>query len=188
MKKDPRVQRTREQLHQALLVLIAEKGYDAVTVQDVLDRAEVARSSFYAHFRDKEDLLFAGFADVSASESENLFVSARPDHADYPDLGFPLFRHVQQYRQVAGILLGSPSGSPVVEHLRNVLVVQVREWLSLPGSLKPGAVPTDLVVHYLVNALLGMVIWWVNHDFPYSAENMGTAYKRLAMTGLAQAD
>jgi hypothetical protein len=62
---DRRVRRTRER--SALLSLIQEKGYDRIKVQDILDRADVGRSTFYAHYRDKDDLLQSGFEDVRAA-------------------------------------------------------------------------------------------------------------------------
>src|SRR6202012_5392571 len=64
---DRRVRRTRDLLHRALLDLIAEKGYPHITVQDILDRADVGRSTFYTHYRDKEDLLRSGIADFNAA-------------------------------------------------------------------------------------------------------------------------
>src|SRR2546430_13862143 len=58
-KVDRRIRRTRDRLGDALLELVKEKGFDAVTVQEVLDRAQVGRSTFYAHYRDKDDLFFS---------------------------------------------------------------------------------------------------------------------------------
>lgn len=58
---DRRVRRTRKLLHSAFLELVIEKGYDKITIQDILDRADVGRSTFYVHFRDKEALLTASF-------------------------------------------------------------------------------------------------------------------------------
>src|SRR6266511_3052594 len=62
--QDRRVRRTRRTLHEALIALILERGYERVTVQDILDRADVGRSTFYAHYRDKEALLLTSFDDV----------------------------------------------------------------------------------------------------------------------------
>ena len=61
---DRRVQRTRQLLNRALMELIVEKGYDSVTVQDIIDRANLGRSTFYAHYQDKDDLLFSGIDEV----------------------------------------------------------------------------------------------------------------------------
>src|SRR5215467_5251306 len=57
---DRRIQRTRDVLHQALISLMIEKGYEVITVQDIIDRANVGRSTFYAHYVSKQDLLRAG--------------------------------------------------------------------------------------------------------------------------------
>ena len=61
---DRRIQRTRKVLHEALVQLIFEKGNDKVTVQAVLDRANVGRSTFYAHYQDLEDLFLSGFENL----------------------------------------------------------------------------------------------------------------------------
>ena len=57
---DRRVRRTQKSLHQALIALLLEKNYDTITVQEVLDRADVGRSTFYAHFQSKDELLMSG--------------------------------------------------------------------------------------------------------------------------------
>ena len=67
---DRRVQRTHHLLNHALLSLIQEKGFEALTVQDIIDRANVGRSTFYAHFADKEDLFLQGFESLSAELKE----------------------------------------------------------------------------------------------------------------------
>ncbi|MEJ2354006.1 MAG: TetR/AcrR family transcriptional regulator, partial [Anaerolineales bacterium] len=61
---DRRVQRTRQLLNDALMSLIVEKGYDSITVQNIIDRANLGRSTFYAHYQDKDDLLLSGIEDV----------------------------------------------------------------------------------------------------------------------------
>jgi AcrR family transcriptional regulator len=65
-KKDRRVQRTNQLLRAALVSLIQEKGYENITVQNIIDRANVGRATFYAHFENKEHLLVSGFEDLRA--------------------------------------------------------------------------------------------------------------------------
>ncbi|MCK4727276.1 MAG: TetR/AcrR family transcriptional regulator, partial [Anaerolineales bacterium] len=62
---DRRVQRTRQLLRDALVSLILEKGYQKITIQDIIDRANVGRSTFYSHYRDKDDLLLSGFDELA---------------------------------------------------------------------------------------------------------------------------
>src|SRR6478752_8408264 len=87
---DRRVARSRRALKEALTDLILERGYEAVTVQDVIDRADVGRSTFYAHYMDKDDLLMAILADL-----EMPGLDPTTWKADEPAFGWTLalFRH-----------------------------------------------------------------------------------------------
>ena len=67
---DRRIQRTRQLLHGSLMVLIQEKGFEALSVQDIIDRANVGRATFYAHFDSKEDLLASGIENLRESLKE----------------------------------------------------------------------------------------------------------------------
>ncbi len=63
-KSDRRVSRTRRSLREALMSLILEKGYDAVTIEDITTRADTGRTTFYLHYRDKEELLLESINEV----------------------------------------------------------------------------------------------------------------------------
>src|SRR5512147_2280747 len=64
-KIDRRIQRTRQSLRTALLALIKEKGYDAISIEDITERANVGRATFYLHYKDKEDLLLEEFSEMA---------------------------------------------------------------------------------------------------------------------------
>jgi AcrR family transcriptional regulator len=93
-KDDRRSRRTRELLHQALFTLMREKHYDSITVQDIIDRANVGRSTFYAHFVDKDDLA------VNSLEQVLDALSQRPDPGEDGNRGIistvALLQHVQE--------------------------------------------------------------------------------------------
>src|SRR5215813_12304001 len=93
-KQDRRRERTRHLLSEALVELIREKGYSAITVSDIIERANVGRSTFYAHFRDKDDLFAREMARVIDVLGQNV-MHASQSHSEnflFPSLG--LFRHV----------------------------------------------------------------------------------------------
>jgi AcrR family transcriptional regulator len=98
-KMDRRIQRTRQLLQDALLALILEKGFEAVTVQDVIDRANVGRSTFYAHFQDKEDLLLSGFEHLR-TEFEKYLLSESGTRDSPWALSFSMLQHAQSQRQL----------------------------------------------------------------------------------------
>src|SRR5690242_18084253 len=92
---DRRVERTRQSLQNALSELILEKGYEHVTVQDVIDRANVGRSTFYAHFEDKEQLLLSGFEPLRAEFED--FLSGQSITQETPwALSLAIFQQVQK--------------------------------------------------------------------------------------------
>lgn len=176
--EDRRVRRTRELLEEALVALILEKGYETVTVQDVLDKADVGRSTFYAHYRNKDELLLGAFDEMRAS----LEAHARGNGEDF-SLG--LFRHAQSYRRLYRSMVGKRSGNLFLDRLREHLSEHARERIG-PGS-PDAAVPLDVAVEYLVSSLLGLLIWWLDHDLPYSPEKMNEMFEELTTPGLRAA-
>src|SRR5690349_21251623 len=86
---DRRVQRTRRLLHEALLSLIHEKRYEVITVQEILDRADIGRSTFYMHFKDKDELLFSGLENVNILV-KSAQAATSPDSPSERIIGFSL--------------------------------------------------------------------------------------------------
>src|SRR5688572_21995012 len=95
---DRRVQKTRKLLQDALVELVAEKGYEAVTIREILDRANVGRSTFYAHFQDKDQLLHSILEGLQAlfEEHHKRLLSAAPQAGspDNTDLTLSLFQFI----------------------------------------------------------------------------------------------
>ena len=186
MKPDRRIERTRRLIRDALYALIIEKGYDAITVQQIIDRANVARSSFYAHFRDKDDLLFYGFsADVDTTLSGRLFETTAAAGA-YPDFGRALFTSALAHKTMVRSLFSMDANSLTTKHLRNLLVVQIREWLQQHCDASRQRRDIELTVQYLSNALIGVLIWWVHNDFPCSIDEVNDSFNAMTRNGLNQ--
>src|SRR5713101_5995826 len=121
---DRRVQRTRRLLHKALMSLILEKKYESVTVQEILDRADVGRSTFYMHFQDKDELLFSGFQYLqSFLESVQETSVTLPGKSYESIIGFSLamFEHAHEYRRINRALLGSNAEAVVRRRIHSVL-------------------------------------------------------------------
>jgi AcrR family transcriptional regulator len=189
---DRRVRRTRRLLREALLALILEKGYDRVTVQDVLDRADVGRATFYAHFRDKDDLLLSSSEELRESLRQHLAAAARGDgdrSGEGLEVARGLFEHAAGHRRLNRALVGRRAGAVVLKHAREQLATLLREHLEevvTSRRLTP-TVPLEVTVQYLASALLGMLTWWLDNDTPYSAEQMGRMFLRLTRPAVAAA-
>jgi AcrR family transcriptional regulator len=186
-KTDRRVRRTRELLRRALLSLIQEQGYERITVQDILDRADVGRSTFYAHYRDKDDLLLSGFEDIRlalAAEREAAETAAGATSEFLQPL-LAVFRHVEGHRHFWQPLARKGGADVVVRILRDNVTDLVREHFrsQFPG-LKRNQPQLEAAVQFAAGACMGLLLWWLDNDIPYSAEELYSSFRRLTTQGV----
>lgn len=181
---DRRVNKTRKALKHALTDLILEKGYEAVTVQDVIDRADVGRSTFYAHFIDKDDLLMAIFADLEEPGPD--IARWKPDD---PAFGWTLelFRHFGSGKRLFKAVAGSQSGALARRETTQWLEKLAHAELSrLKSARKLDPFRLQTVVSFLVGTFIGFMDWWVreeNERLP--AETVDHAFRSLVLPGVA---
>ena len=185
---DRRVRRTRQLLRGALLSLIQEKGYERITVQDILERADVGRSTFYAHYRDKDDLLLSGFDDIRAAlAAEQEVVAERaPRRGEFLEPLRVVFRHVDRYRYLGPPLARKGGGGDVVIRVLEDHVAElVREHLraSFPGLDDRGA-DAEAAVRFVMGACMGLLTWWIQGAAPYSEDQIFTVFRRMATQGV----
>jgi AcrR family transcriptional regulator len=172
MTDDRRIRRTRRLLHDAFTNLVLEKGYDRLTVQDILDRADVGRSTFYAHFRDKEALLMSCFDELRAGLE------------DLPDPATAIFHHAHRHRRVYQALCGKKGGSIVHRHLNRLIGDAVRRRLEPKLAAAGSDLPAEVVAEYYASATLGLLMWWVERDFHGGPARMAAMQQRLIAPGL----
>ena len=181
---DRRVRRTRHALSTALIELVLQKRYDAITIQDLLDRAGVGRSTFYAHYRGKDDLLFRSFEGL-------LDLLDRAMERDDPQRFRvapvrELFHHVGGFRSFHRRLAQARR----LDLVYGVGVGHVSKSIARRLSLRPSsagtAAPLPVVAQALAGTLFAMLRWWVDHDAPYSPERMDELYHALVLRGVEQ--
>jgi len=171
--------------------LILEKKYESITVQEILDRADVGRSTFYMHFQDKDELLFSGFQYLqSFLESVQEASATVPGKSYERIIGFSLamFEHAHEYRRVNRALLGSDAEAVVRRRIHSVLAKIVWRELKLElHSRKRGNAPIspDLLSHFLVSAYISVLTWWLNSKNPVSPKDINVAYRHLVLPCLA---
>lgn len=207
---DRRVQKTRKLLQDALIELVADKGYESVTIQEILDKANVGRSTFYAHFQDKDQLLHSIldrldelFEQHNKRLSDALKNSENADNTDLT-LGLSptisLFEFVRQNHRFFKAMLGNrgygifakPVYDYVFAHVHGIFTKPVHadvfahlhgpfEMLRLPERY--GSLESEIAAHYFVSALMGVLVWWVEKDMPCTAEEIDRLFRELAMPG-----
>ncbi|GAA3240691.1 TetR/AcrR family transcriptional regulator [Nonomuraea helvata] len=182
---DRRVRRTRELLRRALVELILEKGYDRITVQDIIDRADIGRSTFYAHYTDKDDLLLSNLEELASAFEEHMerHFASRAE----PNPVLAAFQHADRQRDLYKALAGK-RGAEVMRaglhsRIKEAMTRQIPEFLPHRDS----AVPVDVAMEFLLTSLLGLLVWWLDNDVPYTAEEMADMYMRLIGPGVQAA-
>jgi AcrR family transcriptional regulator len=183
---DRRVRRTRRNLTEALIGLILERGYDAITVQDILDRADIGRSTFYAHFRDKEALLLSCFDDLREDMRRDL--DAMTPGVEPRDSGQPsivVFTHAYRHRRVYRALCGRRGGNIVYGHLHTLIAAALRAHLAPRLAASGSSIPADAIAEFYTSGLLGILSWWVNQGFPDGPVRVAQMYGAMADPGMA---
>ncbi|HSN15230.1 MAG TPA: TetR/AcrR family transcriptional regulator [Anaeromyxobacteraceae bacterium] len=180
---DRRVQRTQAALRDALVTLIAERGWDGFSVQDVCDRANVGRSTFYTHFADKEELIGGAFEELKRFLRSQ--VGSVGDGPPRP-LAFSrgLVDHAWEQRRLFVAVVGKRSGHLVQRKFRDAVLALVREDLdaALPAGPKRGAAAA-----FLGGALLELLTWWLEAKSPLPPETVDGLFHELAAPVLAVA-
>src|SRR5215207_8010288 len=162
---DRRIERTRQLLQNALSELILEKGYEKVTVQDVIDRANVGRSTFYAHFEDKEQLLLSGFEPLRAEFEE--FLEGRTYDNESPwALSLSMFQRVQKQQ----------GGYITLTHIQKFLYGYLLDHLRLALPNRNKNIPPELLAHYVASSFIALMTWWIDNNYPCPAEKMSELF------------
>ncbi len=183
--EDRRVQRTQQLLRTALFGLIQEKGFEKVSVQDIIDRANVGRATFYAHFDNKEDLLLSGF-DAFRESLRQRQREARSSPTTLDEQAFAFSRdmiaHVDEYRHLLKAMAGKRSGAAVQNVFRKLVVDLVRDDLkAMVARNESRRAVNDAVVEFIAGGLIGLLAWWLESRDRPSVEEMNALFRRLAI-------
>lgn len=184
---DPRTQRTRQSLQEALFQLIIEQGYESITIADITERARLGRTTFYLHYRDKYELLH----ESSKELIHRMALDVEPDGEETiscAEHSVYIFQHVERNQSVYQALLREQGPANVRDLMKSYFIdlcqrVILRDLLSR-GILSP--LSGELISAYAAGALFGLISWWLTHQFSPSAEEMGAFLWQLtekAVTG-----
>ncbi|MEV1169094.1 TetR/AcrR family transcriptional regulator [Nonomuraea sp. NPDC049784] len=180
MSGDRRVRRTRRIVQEALVALILEKGFDAVTVTDIIDRADVGRSTFYSHFADKQEVLFSNLDELA-------FLRPAPDTRSGELFAFslPMFEHVHEQRRLVRALLGRRGGGQVHARGEQLLAAVVRNELVAAGARASASL--DLLVVCVVGAFMGLLRAWVDGETTATPAELDAAFRAAVEPGVRAA-
>jgi AcrR family transcriptional regulator len=186
---DRRALRTKTALHGALLRLVLECDYDEISVGDIADAADVGRSTFYAHFTDKDDLLRGGLGHLrDLLFAEHASAGAGEDDPASRILGFSRFMtaHLKERHQLYRALMRGRAGPIVIDRIRELLSELVRAELASRETTFGSRTPTpEIAVRFVVGAYMSVVTWWLDRGAREPPDAIDRAFRELALGGLA---
>ena len=184
---DRRVERTRGLLRGALASLIHEKPYDRIVVKEVLARANVGRSTFYAHFRDKDELLHSGIAEILRASAPATTAARSNPHDRILWFSEPIFEHIEGHLNAPAARAKAKGQAIVHEHLERVLVELIVTGLKQVDRrhlTNERGIPLDLLAAYVASTFVLVLDWWVESKDRLSASEVNKLFRALVVPTL----
>ncbi len=178
---DRRIQRTRPLLQEALFHLIIERGYERITIADITERANLGRTTFYLHYRDKEDLLQESIKALLHDLHLDVEL-ATEEPCTYHMVSIRIFQHVARRQQLYQAMLKEAGPTRALEDVMRTYFTELCQRFLQGDRLKlgnPSVVSSEIIAVHAAGSLLGLLSWWLNHEVFLSAEDMGTIYCQL---------
>lgn len=182
LKHDRRSQRTHRLLAGALIALLAERRYSELTIQDILDRADIGRTTFYHHYWDKDDLL--------ASEMERVIdvllrqTNPEPHNQILPLPSFEIFQHLQEQQTLYHALVYGKA----IDITFTTLKMRLREWLEQCWRQILAKPDDDIRIQITAQSVVGtfvtLVQWWMENKVPLSPKQMDAYFNQLVLPGV----
>ncbi|GIN41367.1 TetR/AcrR family transcriptional regulator [Heyndrickxia oleronia] len=187
-KTDLRIMRTKQSIRKAFYELIQEKGYEAITIQDIANRAIINRNTFYLHYENKPDLLNTCM-DELLSELKEVVVLCPINMSPF---SISTLETVMQaiLEQISSnisfyysMLIGENRIYQFREKMENIIKDKLNEgWNSAQGN-SPLTISKELLLEYLVSSFMGIVIWWIKNDLPLPAGEVASQFSRIVSYG-----
>jgi AcrR family transcriptional regulator len=177
-------------LQRALVELLGERRYEAITIGAIADRADVGRSTFYLHYTSKDDLFMGCHEAIVGSfhfgphhppsREELLAPEASPAAA-------ATYHHLAEERALVTRLFRGKDSQTLLRRLRDSRAEDIARNLRAAFGASASAVPLDLLANYLAGAQIALIHWWLEQPQPYSPETLAQTFHRLQRAALREA-
>lgn len=178
---DRRVHRTRQALYDAVVRLMLERPYEDIAVPDITVEAGVGRSTFYAHFRSKDDLVARSLERLRPVLQAGRAAQLRNPRIESCQGTLGLLRHMKEYRPLLTAIEGTAGHSIVLDAIRRELD------RFLGAYARPGAhhgMPRRLVLDFITGTFMSVAMWWLSEQPETSAEEIDAMFHRLVGSGI----
>ncbi len=178
---DRRIQRTRPLLQEALFHLIVERGYENITIADITEQANLGRTTFYLHYRDKEGLLRESIKALL----HDLHLEVEPETEEpctYHMMSIRIFQHIARRQQLYRAMLKEAGPTRTLEDVLRAYFTELCQRFLLANLLNvenSSLMSSEILAVHAAGSLLSLLSWWLNQDISLSSEDMGTIYCQL---------
>jgi len=186
--KDRRVRRTQSLVREALAALLHEKPYDDIAVKEILERASVGRSTFYTHFRDKDELLLSSIHEMLRSARPVGGEALRSACESLVWFSRPILEHIEQHRRTGEGSMGPRGRRAMHEHLQRAITELIEDEVKTGlGHTRHGAdqISPELLAGWIASTFVLVLNWWVESDSPPPAHDADSLFRRLIEPSLA---
>jgi len=182
-KKDRRTRKTRQLLRDTLLALLKEKRYEDISVQDIIERADVARSTFYVHYVDKDDLLTGRHGIFAENLGEQMHTHAI-ERSTSAFSSRTWFYHIKAQGDILKLIAKDSAIELTMKTLRGIIHESVQNGMQAHSQNKDASVPLPLIVDYLTDTLMTLIKFWFKDGMKYTPEQMDEMFQQLVMPGV----
>ena len=189
-KTDRRVQRTRELLQKALIELISERGYDAITIQDIVDLANIGRTTFYLHYSSKDELFMSCHeAIVSEFRIGPLHPLSREEllSPEAPTGMTSAYRHLEDARAPLYSIFQGKDSLLILRRIRDWSAQEIEANLRAAFAEAESTIPFNVLASYLAGAQIALVQWWLEKRQPHTFEYLAQTFHRLQRAAIRDA-
>jgi len=190
-KSDRRTHRTRERLQKALMELIAEQGYDAITIQDIVDRAELGRTTFYLHYNSKDELFMSCHEAIVREFHLGLLHPLSREELLSPEIPPQMalaYEHLEQGRASLYPIFQGKDSQILLRQIRDRSAREIEDNLRRVFGEAESNVPLDMLANYLVGAQIALMQWWLEKKRTLStSKNLAETLHRLQRAAIRDA-
>ncbi|WP_018751913.1 TetR/AcrR family transcriptional regulator [Paenibacillus sanguinis] len=187
-KTDLRIRRTKQSIRKAFYELIQEKGYEAITIQDIADQAMINRNTFYLHYQNKPDLLDTCMNELLGELKEAVVlcpISMSPFSLSLLETVMQtVLEHISLnmtfYRSM---LIEENRIYPFQAKMEKIIKDKLMEGWKPAQENSVLAISKELLIEYLGSAFMGIVIWWIKKDKPLPADEVSSQFSRIVAYG-----
>ncbi len=189
-KTDRRVERTSELLQKALIELIGERGYDAITIQDIVDRAKVGRTTFYLHYNGKDELFLSCHEAIVREFHIGLLHPLSREELLSPEIPPDMtsaYQHLEEGRALLYPIFQGKDSQLILQQIRDRSAREIEANLHAAFAGAESAIPLDLLANYLAGAQIALLQWWLEKRRYHSADALTQTLHRLQRAAIRAA-